>query len=985
MDFEAEYKKLNKAQKEAVDTIDGPVMVVAGPGTGKTQVLAMRIANILVKTDTPPSAVLCLTFTNAGVKAMRERLLRLAGSRAQEVYIATFHHFAKGLIEKNYTLLDFVDVPTILADDEAVALVDELLFSNEWEHIRPRADATRYFSDLKSIISLLKRENMSPEDFADEIVNDIERITNDPDNISSRGARKGELKREAEKEIDSLKRTKEVVEFYKKYEEAKRARGYMDYDDVLAYAVQLVTDFENVRQDVQEAYLYVHVDEHQDSSGIQNAFLEAVWGEAPKPDIFVVGDDRQLIYAFNGASFNHFTRFRTMFGKAHEITLSENYRSSQTILDAADNLLKSELATAKLHGASKRQEHKLVLSECAYPRDEILLAGLEMKKLIDAGAKPEECALLVPKNRELKNAIAVLRTLDVPVAGGGTTSFFATPEVKTVRSILAVVADPFDSVALTALMLDPTIGIPPLAGHAFLRASKMKDFSLELLLSHGKNTLPTDLIARLGAELSEVIEASSTLGLYGLVQKIGDTILFNRTSDHDVFIRRVEVVRTFVHLVTLFSEKNPNVTIPEFLDYLARLEAYGHDVSLATFSGVSGVHVHTLHSSKGLEYENVWIAHLNEGSLMKGKRNGFVLPERMQALSAEKDEMAARRELYVAITRAKERCYLSWSARGYNGSSLDPAHILFDIPGEYIDQQNSEQTEQALLSCDPKIYVARASEHVRARKEDLAESVGREYVSRNVTVTLLNNFFTCPWTWYFRNMIQMPEAKSESLLLGTAVHAGIDELISHREDEANTALVIENALRKEYVRDEKLLTRVAKEAKKIVEAYEKDFLSSVLENVQTERSVSYKDTQYPHLSLYGKIDLSEYESESEVVVTDFKTGSLKNARTIEKIDDEGRLSSLMRQLAMYTYLIEGAQKGMEVRACRLLFVEHAGDADAIYTKHIGEEEIELLKKDIADYDELVRSGKWVNRECRAETYGKSTGCEYCALAHKLYE
>jgi DNA helicase-2/ATP-dependent DNA helicase PcrA len=372
---------------------------------------------------------------------------------------------------------------------------------------------------------------------------------------------------------------------------------------------------------------------------------------------------------------------------------------------------------------------------------------------------------------------------------------------------------------------------------------------------------------------------------------------------------------------------------------------------------------------------------------MKGRRNGFTLPARIAVLVAEKDEAAARRELYVAITRAKERCALSWSTQSYTGASREPAPILFDIPENLIERRSSAESEKILLASDPALFVEAAPAQIRARKEDLVALVAKEYTTRNVSVTLLNNFFTCPWTWYFRNMLQLPEGKSESLLVGTAVHAGIEYFLNNRDvvSEAQLLVVLERALEREYVHDEKLARRIIREATGILKEYKERYLPEVLENARAERSVSYKDPKHPHLSFYGKIDLTEYEEDRVVVVTDFKTGSVKSARTIEKLDEEGRLSSLMRQLAMYSYLIENAEKGTEVRASRLLFVEHGDDADALYTKHIGEEEIELLKKDIADYDELVRSGTWVNRPCTTETYGKSTECEYCALAKKLYE
>ena len=258
-EFEVEYKKLNAQQRDAVDSLDGPVMVIAGPGTGKTQVLALRIANILDKTDTPDNGVLCLTFTNAGVHAMRERLLKLMGSRGAKVVVSTFHSFGKNLIDTYYPLVGFDELPTLLDDTESITLVDEILENGVWQYLRPRSDSAKYFSDLKSLISLLKRENYSPEKFLLEIEAEIENLQNDPENISSRGATKGELKKEIKNKIESLLRTKEVVSFYEEYEKLKFKRALLDYDDVLTYAVQLAQTSDEVKAFLRENYLYVLV------------------------------------------------------------------------------------------------------------------------------------------------------------------------------------------------------------------------------------------------------------------------------------------------------------------------------------------------------------------------------------------------------------------------------------------------------------------------------------------------------------------------------------------------------------------------------------------------------------------------------------------------------------------------------------------------------------------------------------------------------
>src|SRR3989344_3507825 len=231
--FEEEYKKLNKEQKEAVEALEGPVMVVAGPGTGKTQVLALRIANILKKTDIKADGILALTFTNSAVEAMRERLVRYIGEAGKEVNIKTFHSFGMDIIGQHFKELGFLEAPKLMEEADLAIFFDNLLHAHDWEHLRPRGDSARYFQDLKSLISLLKRERIGAEEFRLSVEEEIERIKNDEENISSRGERKGELKKEAEDEIERLARTLEGAKFFEVYEKEKTAQNVFDYDDVL--------------------------------------------------------------------------------------------------------------------------------------------------------------------------------------------------------------------------------------------------------------------------------------------------------------------------------------------------------------------------------------------------------------------------------------------------------------------------------------------------------------------------------------------------------------------------------------------------------------------------------------------------------------------------------------------------------------------------------------------------------------------------------
>ena len=994
--FDQAYKKLNSAQKEAVDTIDGPVMVVAGPGTGKTQVLSLRIANILNKTDAGPSGVLCLTFTNSGVAAMRQRLHTYIGGAANEVKVSTFHSFAQGIIEKHFELLDFDTMPELLDEQAAILLFDNILHNHEWQYLRPRNNPSQYFHDLKSLISLLKRENIAPEKFGETIDQEIETIKNDPNNISTRGESKGQLKKEAEKNIESLERSKEAVVFYEFYEKEKREQNKMDYDDVLTYALQIITQNEDVQAELKEENLYVLVDEHQDSSSIQNEFLKAVWGDTEKPNIFVVGDDRQLIYGFGGASISYFENFKHAFGKAHLITLIENYRSTQTILDAADALLQSTLASGALKSNIKGSA-PIELYPCEYERDEILLAGKLFQEKIKEGIAPEECALLVPKNRNVRSATRILRDMGLPVSENGAVSFFDLPETDFMRNILKSIANPYDSIALSELLFMSLSGIKPLEAHAFLRSINTRELSLNDFLAYkisSSNDLFSDAnpIRVLGKKIEAWMSVYQKDDIYGLIQDIGKEYFIDNAQDHVALTKNAEVVRTYVHLAVALLEKNPKSTLGNFLEYLDRLESYNHHIPLAIIGASHGINIMTLHASKGLEFEAVHIAHMNESTLMKGKRRGFSLPESIEQLALEKDELAAKRELYVALSRAKRFCTLSYALESTTGAALELAHIISNLQsqvrlgtGPKSDlwlEKTAEDSVAKIGGENPSVYVERNKKEESVGFEELKKIVAKEYIEKNVSVTLLNNFFECPWKWYFNSFLALPMKKTESLILGTVVHAGIEHILKNKAI-ANKKIIeeiIEESLNKELVKEKLLRNRIEKNASAILSRWSKEYLSHIHPSYMTERSVSFHDKTLPHLKMYGKIDLTE-KYEDSITVTDFKTGNSKTKGVIEKRDEEGRLTPLLRQLAMYSYLLNG----QNVRESKLLFLEEdPKDKNAVYATHIGQEEIDLLVRDITEYDQSLSSGSWIARECQFKPYGAVQGeCEFCKKA-KIY-
>ncbi len=975
--FQEEFGKLNAAQKEAVEALEGPVMVIAGPGTGKTQVLTLRIANILRETDTPADGILCLTFTNSGVRAMRERLSRLIGLGSSRITVATFHSFASALVEEFYEHLALPSPPTLLDDRDSILLAHDLLENEEWTYLRPRSGGGQNFKDLRSLMSLLKREGLTPQMFMGEVKVDIEKLKKDKENLSSRGPSKGELKKEVKEKIGRLERSLEAGRFYEMYEDKKRLGNLVDYDDLLQMALELVRSSAEARAILAERYLYVLVDEHQDSSGVQNEFLRAVWGEVEKPNLFVVGDDRQLIYGFGGASLSHFESFQASFPHTRLIALMENYRSSQNILDTAEELLQSVFSKGKLRSQSGKGE-LVRLVEAEFERDEILAAGLHFKELLSQGAEAQNLAILVPKNYQVRSATKVLEDLGLPIARGGKTSLLNLPEARALLGILRFIAHPEENSFLASLLLEPSLDLPSLETQKFLHKVG-RHLDLRELVGE------TGALGEFGKKLTEFIEVLNQRDVYDLIQLVGQKIFFDseKGKSHDRFLVTVEMVRTYLHLVLSRLEREPNLSLRDFVDFLERLEEYGEEVPVSVFRAEQGIKVLTLHASKGLEFQAVWVAHLDERSLLSGRVRGFTLPEKLEAYSHKKDEVTSRRELYVAITRARHECTLSYAKVSYTGGTLSLAHIVSELPVDILEKVTAEETEKSILKENSLAYITSTNPDVSISSLSIIQDLVKENFSATpATVTQINNFFQCPWRWYFRNFLRLPEPETEFLIFGNFVHALAEEVLEIRsariEDLENK---IGTTLDKLRVFDEARRRRFKKEVEPVLANFSENFLPHIAVEAVAEKPLRVVD-EASGLTLTGKIDLLE-NVEGSYRVSDFKTGRPKTASQIEKLSEDGRLSDYLRQLTMYSYLLENQRVKRKASSSRLVFLEAEDNDDFIYETEIGEGEKKLLSQDLKDFYQALSTGQWTERPCFFKPSQFERECPYCALKNNL--
>src|ERR1700733_5339910 len=343
--FQEEYQKLNGQQRLAVDTTEGPVMVIAGPGTGKTQILAARIGKILLETDVYPANILCLTYTDAGTIAMRRRLLSFIGVDAYKIHIHTFHSFCNDIIQENLSLFEKTELDPI-SDLERIQLFKTLIdgFPKDHPLKRYRGDVYYEMSNLQHLFSTLKREGWTPAFINQKIDEYLASLPAREEYVAKRATRefkKGEVRTDKiAEETERMGRLRAAVGEFDKYQQLMRRKNRYDFDDMILWVIKAFEEHKSLLSTYQERYQYILVDEYQDTSGTQNRLISLLIGFWDRPNVFVVGDDDQSIYRFQGANVENMLDFAHQYEKdLLTVVLTHNYRSTQPILDISRTLI----------------------------------------------------------------------------------------------------------------------------------------------------------------------------------------------------------------------------------------------------------------------------------------------------------------------------------------------------------------------------------------------------------------------------------------------------------------------------------------------------------------------------------------------------------------------------------------------------------------------------------------------------------------------
>lgn len=619
---------LNEKQLEAVKTTEGPVLVIAGAGSGKTKVLTTRIAYLIEEKKVSPSNILAITFTNKAAKEMKSRVIDLLGSIGYDMQVSTFHSFGLLIIRENYNYLGYKSNFTILDSDDSLTIIKRIMkdFDLDPKIYNPKA--------IKNSISGAKNELLDEITYAKYVGSDFE---------------------------------EKVLKIYKSYQNKLRINNSLDFDDLLMLPIKLFKENKEILSKYQERYKYILVDEYQDTNEAQYTLTKMI-SEKYK-NICVVGDDSQAIYSWRGANYKNILNFEKDYKNSKVILLEENYRSTKNILSAANDVIKHNTKRKDKNLWTEKEEGlKIKYHKSETEKDEAFYVMKEIKELLNQNEKLSSIAVLYRTNAQSRVMEEALLRENIPYKVVGSFYFYNRKEIKDLIAYLKLIYNENDDVSLLRTINVPKRGIGLKTIEKLSEKALENNTSIYNSIESNKELLFKNIIEEIKQEqenlsLTELIEL--------ILNKTGmkEELISEKSLESDI---RLENLEEFKTITRVFEEKNGLVSLEEFLaeiSLVADIEEHKDNKDVITLM--------TVHSAKGLEFDNVFVIGLEEG----------IFPHKNSLV--DNDQLEEERRLcYVAITRAKNKLYLVNARKRmiFGDASFNPeSRFIKEIDDNYLE------------------------------------------------------------------------------------------------------------------------------------------------------------------------------------------------------------------------------------------------------------------------------------------------------------
>jgi DNA helicase II / ATP-dependent DNA helicase PcrA len=966
--FNDEYQKLNQQQRKAVDTIEGPVMVIAGPGTGKTQILAARIGKILLDTDVLPENILCLTYTDAGTIAMRKRLVQFIGADAYKVNIYTFHAFCNDVIQDNLSLFEKTSLDAV-SELESIQLFKTLIDSFPKNHPlkRYRGDVYYEINNLKSLFSAMKREGWTPlfiNEKIDEYINDLPLRDEYIAKRAVKDFKKGDVRTDKiEEEKEKTEKLRAAVNEFDNYQNLMRKKNRYDFDDMINWVIKVFEENAHVLSAYQEKFQYVLVDEYQDTSGIQNRLVQLLISYWDKPNVFVVGDDDQSIYRFQGANVENMLGFATEYTKELlTVVLTNNYRSTQPILDISKTLINKneERLVKKIEGLSKELissnikintlTNQPVINEYNSVKEEMAGITNQVFELIEQKIEPGKIAVIYKENKYGEELAKYFRLKGIPVYSKRSTNILENAFVKKLLLLLRYLNAehdiPYggDEMLFEILHFDfyniPPIEIAKLTVEVNSKRYGGEPTSIRKLLFDKANKPAKDLfdtginegLKNVSKNIEQLIADVSNVTLQDLVTNIiqhaGVLSYIMKSKEKIVLMQLLSALFDFIKEE---CSRNPLLDLPGLIAIIELMEKENLPLPMVQVAGNDkGVNLLTAHGSKGLEFEYVFFVGVNASSWEKKRKpgGGYKFPDTMfssQPVSSDEEEL--RRLVYVALTRAEKHLHISYAKFKNDGKEMEPSMFIAEIleqhtiPIEKISLSNETIADFELLQ-----FNAQAPEIDKA-EEDFINTILDKFV---MNVTALNNYLKCPLQFYYQNLIRIPSGKNEATEFGSAIHHALEKLFRKMQDGKQEKFPSKDEMMADFNwymhRHRENFTKEAFERRmeygdSVLRNYYDKYINSWNKVVAVERNI--RGVVVNAVPLKGKLDKLEFDGKN-VNVVDYKSGDIDKAMPKLKAphDKEPNGGDYWRQAVFYKILIDNyEQKDWKVISTEFDFVE----------------------------------------------------------------
>lgn len=945
--------KLNSDQQRAVEHASGPLLVVAGAGTGKTRVITERVKYLIQTQKESSNSILALTFTEKASQEMLERIGNIMPLGYEEPWIYTFHAFADRVLKAEGLEIGLDPSYKIISGPEQWLLFRQHLFDFDLKYFRPLGNPTKFISAILKFISRLQDENLTPDDLTAYAATAQKNPSNplQQAEIEIKENQKGKtIQEETEK-------WQELAHIYAKYQELKIARSKMDFGDLITWTVRLFKQRPNILHKYQQQFKHILVDEFQDTNYAQFELIKLLYPlqavqEAEEPhtghnvakgqpttedrdpisptdttrSLLVVGDDSQSIYKFRGAAVSNILEFKKGYPDADMVTLIQNYRSTQAILDAAYELIQNnnpdtlevklgiskKLISNVASGAGSSANGNLTgnvttkgitldgtptrsnapkgitlrpeVLQTATLEDEVTTVINKIKEIIskEPSYNYKDFAILARANSHLDPFLLGLRQEGLPYQLVGNRGLYDREEIKNLLALLKILINPNDTINLYRTLNIATFKIEPTTIIKLLAQAKTGKTALINVIAESRDEKIAAFYSEINKFIKLIPKATPTEFIYKLIKNIGylNEFVQEETIENQLCIKNLDIflnkVKTFELEYRQDTKNIPNLV--DLLDFIDLMIEAGDNPAQAELEDADTINLLTVHASKGLEFPVVFLINVTSDRFpTRDRKDQIEIPEELikETLPSKDSHIQEERRLfYVGMTRAQKYLYITL-ATNYGGKRDKVPSGFIEETGLKIQQNAPKETaspnENSLFGLNSQYRATTEQPQI-------------DYIPKFLSFTQISTYQMCPLQYKYSYILGIPTPPNHALSFGITIHNTLKDFHTRLMFKETISLdillkIYENNWQPLGYLDEKHRKIRFEQGKQMLQNYYEINKTETGETIAIEKSFNIKigETKF-----FGRIDRIDRQPNGEIEIIDYKTGAVKDQKEVDK-------------------------------------------------------------------------------------------------------